>query len=104
LYNIGMSVLFRYLHGHCYEPDLLEEPEDMPDIVYQVRLKIVLKKLLKKKDTFSDMLETLMYSFDMKMDHNGELIATSRRDGALSFPLPIGQGNRRQTYKFPQKK
>ena len=76
----------------------------MPDIVYQVGLKIVLKKLLKKKDMYDDALEVMMYSFDMKPDHNGELVIVSRKDAAGSSSLPVGQGSHRQSYRHPQKK
>jgi len=102
-----MSDIFRYISGHMYEPEQKSShqlEQEVPDLIYQVRLKIVVKKLLGKKDVFSDTLETLMYSFDMKLNHNGELVATGRRDGVADPLLQGHPSSLRQSNKHPLKK
>lgn len=79
------------------------DPE-IPDMVYRIRLKVMVKKLLGKKILFNDTLETLMYAFDMKLNHNGELVATGRRDATFD-PLVSGHPDSlRASYKHPPKK
>jgi hypothetical protein len=76
-----MSDIFKYIRSQQYSlrPQVDPVNSGTPDIVHKVRLKIIVKKLLGKQDTFGDTLESIMYSFDVVTNENGELVIAPRR-------------------------